>query len=106
VRPGRHPDQARQLLTALAMLGPFPGLPLAESLHRLQPHLPYGATVVAITSRPREEVYEQLLALETAGYGTLLLTVGDEVPDVPETLRSHHLGGHDAWERLQALSLA
>jgi uncharacterized protein (DUF58 family) len=117
VRPGRHPDQARQLLTALAMLGPFPGLSLAESLHRLQPQLPFGATVVAITSRPGEEVYERLLALETAGHGTLLLTVGDEAPDVPETLSSHHLGGggdaalyptplYPTPQRPQALSLA
>ena len=116
VHPGRHPDQARQLLTALAMLGPFPGLSLAEALHRLQPELPFGATVVAITSRPGEEVYQRLLALEMAGHGTLLLTVGDEAPDVPETLRSHHLGGGDAAlyatalypapQRPRALSLA
>ena len=29
VRPGRHPDQARQLLIAMAMLGPFPRVSLA-----------------------------------------------------------------------------
>lgn len=111
VRPGRHPDQARQLLTAMAMLKPFLGLSLSASLHRLQPQLPYGATVVAITACPQEEVYEQLLALERAGHNTILLTMGEEVPDVPETLHSHHLGGRDAAlystpQRLQALSLA
>ena len=106
VRPGRHPDQARQLLTAMAMLSPFPGLSLAETLHRLRPQLPYGATVVAITARPGEEVYERLLALDTAGHGAILLTVGDEAPDVPETLRHHHLGGRDAALSSTALASA
>lgn len=111
VRPGRHPDQARHLLGAMAMLSPFPGISLAEALHRLQPQLPYGATVVAITARPGEDVYERLLGLELAGHGAILLTVGDDAPDVPETLRHHHLGGRDAamlatQQPLQALSLA
>lgn len=111
VRPGRHPDQARHLLGAMAMLSPFPGISLAEALHRLQPQLPYGATVVAITARPGEDVYERLLGLELAGHGAILLTVGDDAPDVPETLRHHHMGGRDAamlaaQQPLQALSLA
>mgnify|MGYP005841347065 CR=1 FL=1 len=103
LHPGRHPDQARQLLTAMAMLSPFPGLSLAAALHRLQPRLPYGATVVVITARPGEEVYERLFALDTAGHGVILLTVGDEEPGVPETLRHHHLGGRDAALHATAL---
>lgn len=111
VRPGRHPEQAHQLLTAMAMLSPFPGVSLAETLHRLQPQLAYGATVIAITSRPGEAIYERLLTLDAAGHSAVLLTVGDEAPVVPETLRHHHLGGCDAAldpasPRRQALSLA
>ena len=45
-------------------------------------------------------------ALERLGHRALLLTVGDEEPDVPELLASYHLGGTDAWHRLQTLAVA
>jgi uncharacterized protein (DUF58 family) len=106
VRPGRHSQQDRDILTALAGLRAFRGMPFDSMLHRMRPSLPLGATVVAITAQARQPVYEAIAALEETGHGVLLLTVGDEKPEVPEQLTSHHLGGKDAWHRLEKLELA
>lgn len=106
IKPGRHPQQATQLLSVLAALEPFRGLPFEEMLYQMQPRLPFGSTVVAVTAVPTEDLYEALLDLEESGHPTLLLTVGDDKPAVPEMLTAYHLGGRDAWNRLEALAVA
>jgi hypothetical protein len=61
---------------------------------------------VALTAWPRDAIIESLLAVQAAGHGVLLLTVGKPPAAVPERLPSRHLGGSDAWRRLEALQLA
>ncbi len=106
VRPGRHPEQMTQILSMLAELNSFQGLPFHEMLRQLRPTLPFGASVLAITALPQDPLYETLFTLQEAGHGMLLLTVGDIKPQVPEELMFYHLGGHDAWQRLETLELA
>jgi uncharacterized protein (DUF58 family) len=106
LRPSRHPEQATQILSTLAELDSFRGLPFHEMLRQLRPQLLFGASVLAITAFPQEPLYEVLLTLKEAGHGVFLLTVGDTKPEVPEELASHHLGGLDAWQRLETLELA
>jgi uncharacterized protein (DUF58 family) len=106
LRPSRHPAQATALLTALASLGPFRVIEFEQMLYDLRPFLPFGATVAAITAIANESIYEALLDLEQNGYPTLLLTIGDSEPQVPEGLTAFHLGGSDAWQGLDALELA
>jgi hypothetical protein len=68
--------------------------------------LPYGSSVLVITARPVEDAMVSLLTLQDAGHPVLLLTVSDQVPEVPATFTTFHLGGRDAWHRLEALELA
>jgi uncharacterized protein (DUF58 family) len=106
IDPGRHPQQATALLAALAGLTGLHGAEFPQLLLTLLPVLPYGATVAALTALPDDAVYEALAALREAGHGVLLLTVGEAAPTVPPQIESHHLGGHDAWHRLETLELA
>lgn len=106
LRPSRHPEQATQILSILAELDSFRGLPFPEMLRQLRPLLPFGASVLAITAMPQEPLYETLLSLKQVGHGVLLLTVADTRPEVPEELASYHLGGLDAWQQLGTLELA
>ncbi|MGI6368991.1 MAG: DUF58 domain-containing protein [Anaerolineae bacterium] len=103
VSPGRHERQAADLLGTLAAAEPFRGSPFVEMVRSMRINLPYGTTVVAITASPSDELYEALGLLQEAGHPVSLLTVGDMPPVVPERIESHHLGGSDAWQRLQAL---
>jgi hypothetical protein len=68
--------------------------------------LPYGCTVVAISAYADEEVQAALLRLLDAGYPVLLLTVGDEPPPVSPEIEHRHLGGSDAWAKVEKLATA
>jgi uncharacterized protein (DUF58 family) len=106
VPAGRSVGQGSRILESLAPLTGFRLQPLYQSLRRSMPLLPYGSTVVAITARPVEEVLVSLLRIKDAGHPVVLLTVGDVEPVVPVLFDTYHLGGRDAWHRLEALELA
>lgn len=106
IRPGRSPEQATRILDALAPLPGFRLLPLYQLLRRSMPALPYGSTVVAITAQPTEATLVSLLTIQDAGHPVVLFTVGDTELQIPDTFVSYHLGGRDAWHRLEALELA
>ena len=106
IDPGRHPQQATRVLATLAGLTGLHGVTFAELLRTLLPVLPFGTTVVALTALPGDDVFDALGALQESGHGVYLLTVGETAPAVPPQIDSFHLGGHDAWHRLEALELA
>jgi uncharacterized protein (DUF58 family) len=64
VRPGRHPEQLHQLLTALACLDAVRGTPFETMIGLTLPTLPYGSTLVALTAWPRDANIESLLAVQ------------------------------------------
>jgi uncharacterized protein (DUF58 family) len=106
VPAGRSAEQGARILEALAPLTGFRLQPMYQTLRRSMPLLPYGSSVVVITARPVEEVQVSLLHIRDAGHPVVLLTVGDDEPDIPALLDTFHLGGRDAWHRLEALELA
>ena len=68
------------------------------------------AQCVGFLGAMRSPVYRGVLAVM---YGSGLrigeavkLTVGDVEVEVPRQLTSYHLGGRDAWRRLETLELA
>ena len=106
VRPARHPEQAAQILTVLACTDSFTGVPFERVLRSLAIRLPLGATVLALTARPRTAVYGALISLQMSAHPVLLYTINDEPPNVPDRIPSYHLGGRDAWRHLEKLELA
>lgn len=105
IPPSRDPKQGMRLLTALAGMERFRRLPFDQLLHEVQPLVPHGTTLVAITAMPSEAIYEALMAYQESGRRVVLLTVGDMPPDTPASLTCYHLGGSDAWERLSAFEI-
>lgn len=104
--PGRNPQQMQSLLEAFASLRPLRGTPFEALLDMMAPHLPFGATIVALTAFLREEILEALLALQSAGYPVILLTAGETLLRIPEELTHYPLRGVDGWRTLEALQLA
>lgn len=105
IKQSRHPRQATDILATLAALSRFRGVPFEELLYTTMPSLPLGTSVIAITAMPRETIYEALAGLQETGHRVLLLTIGDTEPNVPARIASYHLGGRDAWHRLEAFEL-
>lgn len=106
VPPGRRPDQIAVLLEAMAELTGFRLTSLSRLLAVIGADLPFGATVVVLTSRPEPEIQEQLVTLQDAGHGAVLITVSDEPPDIAVQIQSYHLGGTESWHELESFQLA
>jgi len=107
VPPGRSPAQATHILDALARLDGFRLIPFHQLLRRAMPRLPYGSSLFLITAQVTDVLLSAVLALQDVGHTTVLLTVGEEEPQVNrDILASFHLGGRDAWQHLEALELA
>jgi uncharacterized protein (DUF58 family) len=105
VEPSRHPEQAAELLTALAGLTPYRGDAFEVMLGALQARLPAGASVIGVTALPREAAALAMLGLRQAHHPVSLYIVGSNVMQPLSGLDIVNLGGPDAWERLQTLAV-
>lgn len=63
------------VLEVLARVRPVPALPLAELLRRERPRLAWGTTIVAITGRADEDLFDALASLRHGGFAVALVLV-------------------------------
>ncbi len=101
----RHALQANQVLDALAELNSMPLLTFDNLLRLEQPHLPYGASIFAITSLLNDAILDGLLNLRRKGHPVALILVGRPLdravpPDVPLCVIREN------WTELTTLNLA
>ena len=80
-------------------------LPFDRMFYELQTELSFGSTVLALTARPTEELLVALAELEDNGHTVMILSVSDDCPDLPAQFLHHHLGGRDAWRKIEATAL-
>ncbi len=95
VLPGRSPTQLARILEMLAAVSPFVTCSIERLLREQSPHLPWGATLVIVTSVITDELYESLSQLQRAGRRLVLVAVGEQPPQVPAGLKR----AHDADDR-------
>jgi len=94
VDPGRRQLQGREILTSLARLEPFRGIPYTEMLGAMIGMLPYGTTVVALCATLDAPRIEALSALEDHGHSVTLLTPSE--PEISHPFHTWRLKGLDA----------
>jgi uncharacterized protein (DUF58 family) len=82
--PGRSPAQLTAILELLAAVTPFATAPFEALLARESPRLPWGGTLVVITSTVPESLAATLLELKATGRRLVLITL-DHKP-LPEGL--------------------
>jgi hypothetical protein len=71
----RERGHLMNVLETLARVQMAAGPPLAELLRRERPRLAWGTTLVAITGRPDEALFDGLAALRQAGFAVALVLV-------------------------------
>ena len=84
ILPGRSPAQLTTILELLAAVTPFATAPFHRLLAEESPHLPWGATLVIISSTVPEDLAATLLDLKATGRRIVLITL-DQRP-VPESM--------------------
>jgi uncharacterized protein (DUF58 family) len=103
----RHASQLTRILETMAQLTHFTLMPFDQLLRLEAPSLPFGATVVVISSVATEAVQMALLALLDAGHPVALVVVAedDRRPPIslPDSIPVYFVAPH--WSNLHALEL-
>ena len=96
VLPSRDPDQLMHILEALAAVSSMPTGPFEDLLTRESPALPWGATLVIISSVVTDEIMASMMSLRDAGRRQVLISLAEERPDVElPGIPVFHLGDGD-----------
>jgi uncharacterized protein (DUF58 family) len=77
ILPGRDPDQLRNVLEALAAVSYFVTAPIENLLRRERPGLPWGATLIVVTSLVTANQLAELLRLQQAGRRIALVSLDE-----------------------------
>lgn len=83
VLPSRNPDQLMHILEALAVVSSMPIMTVEDLLVRESPNLPWGATLVVVTSVLTADILAAMLSLRDAGRRQVLVSA-DETPEAAQ----------------------
>ena len=105
ISASRNPEQLTHILEALAKAQPFAAFPLEALLDLESRELPYGVTLVIVTSVLTEESLAGLMAVRAAGHRVALLLIGDEAPDFSHPgLTVYRIGGQARWREMEEIA--
>lgn len=110
ISPGRRPGQLTRILEHLAMLAPAFGDRIEKMISEELSRLPWGASIVVVTSRVSPELQRTLLRLARAGgvHRFVLVAIGEQPELVPEIRRRvvvYHLGMEETWDVIERIQL-
>ncbi|WP_052891264.1 DUF58 domain-containing protein [Thermogemmatispora carboxidivorans] len=100
--PASGARQRQRILEALARAESHYGKPIEAVLQAEHTHLPFGATVILVTSTISEALLSVLQRLQRSGHPVSLLYIGQApVTKVPGVL-VQHIGGEGTWRAILA----
>jgi uncharacterized protein (DUF58 family) len=110
ISPGRRPGQLTRIFESLAMLAPAFGDRIEKMLAEELPRLPWGASIVIITSRIHPDLQRTLVRMARSGGAQrfVLIAIGEEPVLVPEFRRRvavYHLGMEETWDVIEHIQL-
>jgi len=97
VLPSRDPAQLTHILEALAAVSSMPTTALQDLLTRESPNLPWGATLLVVTSVVTDDILAAMMRLRDAGRRQVLISLDEGAPahDLPGIL-VHRLSAEDS----------
>ena len=110
ISPGRRPGQLMRILENLAQISPAFGDKIGAMIAEEVVRLPWGASIVLITSGLSAALQRSLLRVSRAsGAGRfVIVAVGDLpelFPDVRRKFAVYHLDGEEAWDAIEQINL-
>lgn len=110
ISPGRRPGQLTRILEHLAMLAPAFGDRIEKMISEELSRLPWGASIVVVTSRVSPELQRTLLRLARAGgvQRFVLVAIGEQpelVPEIRRRVAVYHLGMEETWDVIERIQL-
>lgn len=95
--PSRSPSQLPLLMETLAKVVPYSVAPMPNILRRLGSTLPWGATLLVISSVPSEAMQHALLRLAEHGRHVLWMYCGTKAPPPIPGVDIRHIMPDDPW---------
>lgn len=110
ISPGRRPGQLTRIFEHLAMLSPAFGDRIEKMLAEEIPRLPWGASMVIISSRIHPDLQRSLVRMARRGGAKrfVVIAIGDVPELVPEFRRRvavYHLGMEETWDVIEHIQL-
>lgn len=110
ISPGRRGGQLQKILEHLAMIRPAFGDKIETMISQELSRLPWGATVVVITSDVSPDFQRSILRMARSGGASrfVILAIGEKptlFPDVQKRISVHHLSGEEAWDVIESVQL-
>ena len=110
ILPGRRGGQLQKILEHLAMLQPAFGERIEHMISKELSRLPWGATVVVITSDVSADFQRSLLRMARSGGAKrfVLVAIGEQpvlFADIRKRFSVYHLSGEEAWDVIQSIHL-
>lgn len=97
--PSPERGHLMNLLEVLARVDVAPVAPIADLLRRERVNLSWGATLVVVTGRETEELFDSVVSLRRAGFAVALILVQPAAPSAELKQRAELLGVqvHRVW---------
>jgi uncharacterized protein (DUF58 family) len=105
IPPGRHPEQLKHILEALALIQPIEVMPIARMVVAEAGNLPWGSTMVVIAASPTESLLATLFQMKRVGRKVVLITIGSQDGVKSEGLTTYNISDDIGWEKMEAMSL-
>lgn len=110
ISPGRRGGQLQKILEHLAMIQPIFGDKIEKMISQELSRLPWGATVVVISSNITADFQRSLLRMaRSGGSGRFVLVAIGDVPELSPEVRkrfsAYHLNGEEAWDEIESIQL-
>ena len=101
--PASNEEQRKRILEVLARIQPFFGSSLEDVLEAERTHLPFGATIVIISSTITDRLLDTLAHVKQSGHAVTLLFTGDApLPMKLAGITVYTIGGEGTWRELEA----
>ena len=97
--PSRSPAQLQLIMETLAQMTAMSLLPMGRLLHQAAPRLPWGATLLLVSSIKPESTRVALMGQRERGRSVLWLYLGDDAPPVAPGIVVAHAPPRGDWRR-------